>query len=286
LSCPPIPGGPGACQHYHEQADDKETVFHVTIVPRHGTDGAPAGYLAVEQDITQWKKKDEQWYQDANRQYLLHLAGGFAHEINNPLTVLSGMLQEYGRQSGFDEEQRRDFQTMIKACNRIREFVSRIRTLSAEETEDGGSTDVAAIFSRAAGYFQEFFRIKDIHIAWDLPERWPDPGMNLGALAKVVFNLLHYIADSIRPGGTIRIEVPPPGDRPYLQAVFSSDAFISLPHHLNNMFLSPGQSGEVDAIHALGLTTVHNLVKNHRGNLRIEQSAPRAMAFHLEIPLR
>jgi signal transduction histidine kinase len=286
LSCPPVSGGPGACQQYHEHADDREAVFHVTISARRDQSGDNAGYLIVQQDITQWKQRDEQRYQDANRQYLLHLAGGFAHEINNPLTVVSGMLQEYSQLSDLDEERRQDFRTMVRACNRIREFVNRIRALSAEESEDGSAADAATIFNRAAGYFQEFFRIKDIHIAWDLPDRWSNPSMSPGVLAKIVFNLLHYIADSIRPGGTIRIEVPPPNDHPYLQAVFSSDEFISLPHQLNNIFLSPGHPSELDAIHALGLTTVHNLVKGHHGNLRIEQKAPRGMAFYLEIPLR
>ncbi|HPQ41098.1 MAG TPA: histidine kinase dimerization/phospho-acceptor domain-containing protein, partial [bacterium] len=182
LSSPPVSGDPGVCQQYHEHADDRETVYHVTISSRQKKTGEKTGYLVVQQDITQWKQRDEQRYQDANRQYLLHLAGGFAHEINNPLTVLSGTLQEYSQMNGLDEERRQGFHTMVKACNRIREFVNRIRALSAEESEDNNATDVATIFNRAAGYFQEFFRIKDIHIAWDLPDHWPNPVMNPGVL--------------------------------------------------------------------------------------------------------
>jgi len=267
-------------------ADDAETIYHVTVEPRFAPEGERTGYIVIQQDVTPWKKQDDLWHRQANRQYLLHLAGGFAHEINNPLTVLSGLIQEYSRLGGQSEEQRRDFQTMQKACNRIQEYVQRVRMFSAEEAEEDLTGDLSEIFSRALGLFQEFLRIKGIRIEYDLRGPWPPLAIKNALFAKIVFNLVHYIADSVHPGSVIQIRFVAPPDSKLFHVVFSSDAFIAIPSPLSDLFLPYGPNETLNMIHSIGLGTVHDLVLGNRGNLRVEQHSPRGLAFHLELPVR
>jgi C4-dicarboxylate-specific signal transduction histidine kinase len=284
-ACPSGPDWIEGQNRYDEMAEDTEAVYQVTLAPRRDAAGRPGGFLAVQQDITSWKKADDRWCQDASREYLYHLAGGIAHEINNPLTILHGLLQEYACDAELRPEQRQDFQTMTRASNRIREFIRRLLAFSAGEPDAGASGDLSAILSLSASFFQEFFRIKGIRIEWQLPERWPPLAMNPGVFAKVAFNLIHYIADSIRTGGVIRVLTPVAGDPGCYRMVFSSNDFLSIPTHLSHMFMTYGGNGEVEAIHALGLSTAHDLVKNNRGHLRVERTAPTTLAFLLDIPL-
>jgi two-component system cell cycle sensor histidine kinase/response regulator CckA len=284
-TCPYSPDQTEGRDCYRELADDTESVYQVTVTLRRDAGGRPCGYLAVQQDVTRWKKADDRWCQDASREYLYHLAGGIAHEINNPLTVLHGLLQEYACDAELRSEQRQDFQTMSRACDRIREFVRRLLAFSAEEPEAGPAGNLEGILSRTVSFFQEFFRIKGIRIEWELPARWPPMAMKPGVFAKVAFNLVHYIADSIRPGGVIRVQIPEGGDANYFRMVFASDDFVAVPTRLNDLFLPFGGNGEVGAIHSLGLATVHDLVKTSQGHMRMERTAPHALAFHLEIPL-
>lgn len=286
MSCPRGPDWIEGQNRYDEMAEDTEAVYQVTLTPRRDAAGLPCGYMVVQQDITPWKKADDRWCQDASREYLYHLAGGIAHEINNPLTVLHGLLQEYACDAELRPEQRQDFQTMTRACNRIREFVRRLLAFSAEETEAGAAGDLSAILSLSASFFQEFFRIKGIRIEWELPERWPPMAMSPGVFAKVAFNLVHYIADSIRTGGAIRVLTPVAGNPGFFRMVFTSDDFLAIPTHLGHMFMTFGGGGEVEAIHALGLSTAHDLVKTSHGHLRVERTAPTTLSFLLDIPLR
>ncbi len=285
MACPCGPEWIEGQDRYDEMAEDTEAVYQVTVVPRQDASGRTSGFLVVQQDITSWKKADDRWCQDASREYLYHLAGGIAHEINNPLTVLHGLVQEYACDAELRPEQRQDFQTMTRACDRIREFIRRLLAFSAEETDAGSSGDLSAILSLSAGFFQEFFRIKGIRIEWELPERWPPLAMSPGVFARVAFNLIHYIADSIRTGGAIRVLTPVAGNPGCFRMIFTSDDFLSIPAHLSHMFMTFRGNGEVEAIHALGLSTAHDLVKSNRGHLRVERTAPTTLAFLLDIPL-
>lgn len=280
-----VPTRPGA-GFYRETADDAETIYHVTVEPRLNPAGEQSGYIVIQQDVTAWKKQDDFWHRQANRQYLLHLAGGFAHEINNPLTVLSGLLQELCRQSGQSEEQHQDFLTMQKACDRIQEYVQRVRMFSAEEAKEDLTGDLSEIFARALGLFQEFLRIKGIRIEYDLRGPWPPLAIKNALFAKIVFNLVHYIADSVQPGSVIQIRIIAPAGSRLFQVSFSSDAFISIPAQLSDLFLPYGPPDGLDMVHSIGLNTVHDLVLGHRGNLRVEQCSPSGLAFHLELPVR
>ncbi len=269
---------------YMEQADDNESMYHVTVTRRYNDEGEMIGYLVIQKDVTQHAAEEARRHLESSREYFSHLASGMAHEINNPLTVLSGLLQEHVQDRNLSPDLQRDYRTMVKACNRIQEFVKYLLSFSYEEDRHGPARDVRSLLRRIMTFFQEFFRIRNLNIVLDIQGECPALAMTTAIFEKIAFNLVHYVADAVAPGGTITIRVPANQPAHFLLMELSSSDFMTIPVQLENIFRSFGRNDDMDAIHTLGMNTVHKLLKDNHGNIRLERTAEHELHIRIEIP--
>jgi len=270
--------------HYQETAEDLERIYRVSVLPRYNSDGEKIGFLVIQIDDTQHCIEVNHRNQEASRKFFTHFAGDVAHEINNPLTILYGLLQDYNRRPALKEEQQSDFQTMLKACNRIREFIDYLLRFSTDDSADDFVQDIRSVVINVAGFFQEYFRVKELCLDLNISGQVCLLNLRISVFEQILFNLIHYMADSIVPGGVVSIMVDYPETSGYVHLTFSSTDYVVTPEHLENIFLNFGKNDEMDAIHSLGMNSVHNLLKTHNGNFRIERISENEMSIHLEIP--
>ena len=92
-----------------------------------GPDGAPLSYLLIARDITQ-RKKDEAKQIHADRMANLgEMASGIAHEINQPLNIISMVLDAVMLESARKDVMEIDF--IKQKFDRIFENITRIRNI-------------------------------------------------------------------------------------------------------------------------------------------------------------
>ena len=73
-----------------ERSDDGRKWFHVVRIPVYDEAGRAAGLLRMERDITEIKAYEQQLIQAQKMESIGKLAGGVAHEINTPLSIILG----------------------------------------------------------------------------------------------------------------------------------------------------------------------------------------------------
>jgi len=284
-TCPMNPWRADLPEQYTETAADLEIIYHVTVQARHGQNGQIIGYMVVQIDDTRHFIEENRRTQEISRRFFSHLASDVAHEINNPLTVLYGLLQEYNRYPKLNAYQKNDFKRMINASKRIREFVDYMLRFSSEEVRDDEVQDIQDVLLKVMRFFQEFLRVKGIQIDFKVQGETCPLHIRTSMFEKILFNLIHYIADSITPGGEIRILADHSKSKNYLHLSFTSSDFLMLPESLENIFLNFGENHGMDAIHSLGMSTVYNLIKDHNGDIRVERPSETELAIHLGIPI-
>jgi signal transduction histidine kinase len=284
-TCPMNPWKSDLAEQYTETAKDLEIIYHVCVQARHDDQGEIDGYMVVQIDDTKHFIEENRRTQEISRRFFSHLASDVAHEINNPLTILYGLLQEYNRYPKLNAYQKNDFKKMINASNRIREFVDYMLRFSTEEIQDDEVQDIQDVLLKVMRFFQEFLRVKGIKIDFKIQGETCPLHIKTSMFEKILFNLIHYIADSIAPGGTIRILADHSQSRNHLHLSFSSSDFLITPESLENIFLNFGENHGMDAIHSLGMSTVYNLIKDHNGDIRVERPTENELAIHLGIPI-
>jgi PAS domain S-box-containing protein len=108
--------------------DGTRVQVSVAISPLRGPSGAVIGASAIGRDITEKKRADAALREAATLRSVTSLAVAAAHEINNPLTVVSGELQLLAREVGARWGSR--IAAMLEGLERIREVVLRMNQIT------------------------------------------------------------------------------------------------------------------------------------------------------------
>ncbi|HKC98681.1 MAG TPA: MASE1 domain-containing protein [Methylomirabilota bacterium] len=108
--------------------DSTRVQVSVAISPLRSPSGAVIGASAISRDITEKARADAALREAATLRSVTSLAVAAAHEINNPLTVVSGELQLLAREIGARWSSR--VAAMLEALERIREVVLRMNQIT------------------------------------------------------------------------------------------------------------------------------------------------------------
>src|SRR5207253_8892250 len=108
--------------------DGSRVQVSVTVSPLRRSSGIIIGASAIGRDITEKKRAEAALREAATLRSVTSLAVAAAHEINNPLTVVSGELQLLTREVGGRWSSR--ITAMLEALERIREVVLRMNQIT------------------------------------------------------------------------------------------------------------------------------------------------------------
>jgi signal transduction histidine kinase len=106
----------------------------VTVSPLRSASGAVIGASAIGRDVTEKRRADAALREATTLRSVASLAVAAAHEINNPLTVVSGELQLLAREVGARWSGR--IASMLEALERIREVVLRMNRITRLENAE------------------------------------------------------------------------------------------------------------------------------------------------------
>src|SRR5439155_74582 len=108
--------------------DGSRVQVSITVSPLRSSSGIIIGASAIGRDITEKKRAEAALREAATLRSVASLAVAAAHEINNPLTVVSGELQLLAREAGARWGGR--VGSMLEALERIGEVVMRMNQMT------------------------------------------------------------------------------------------------------------------------------------------------------------
>ncbi len=140
-----------------EVEDFNEKVFAITIIP---LGGEKLGVL--KQDITYFKKFQEDQFYKYNLNVVTNLAAGIAHEVNNPLTVIQGLTELYLRNDkSFSRE---DMEKILKMCSRIKMSISHFMGYFDSTFFEKVECKVYDLIDRAVKLYKSYVKCEKIDV--------------------------------------------------------------------------------------------------------------------------
>lgn len=205
------------------------------------------------------------------------LAGGVAHEINNPAGVILGrasFLRTVLEESGGDAEQIADLAVMERQAERIRQITGSLLRFARASTGERRPVDLADVARDAIALARLEARARSIDLRDELAAApvTADPQ----ALEQVVYNLLRNAVHAAR--GTVWVRTGPDG------LVVEDDGPGIPPEHLPRVFepffttKPPGEGT------GLGLAVVHGIVGEHGGRIVAENVPDGGARFRVTLP--
>lgn len=220
------------------------------------------------------------------------IAGGFAHEIRNPLTSIKTFIQLAPERKD-DVEFMGTFSAIVADdVNRIERLIQEIldyaRYMEPKFTEE----DLNDIVGSCLYFIEVKADSKSIVIAKDLALHLPPAMVDRQQIKQVLLNLFLNAMEAMQDrGGRLAVKThlltKPAGDTWLQIEVTDTGGGIPadvLEHIFDPFYTTKHDSGEHVGT-GLGLTIVHQIVKEHHGSIEVESTVGSGTTFFVNLPV-
>jgi signal transduction histidine kinase len=211
------------------------------------------------------------------------LAGGVAHEINNPLMVILGRAELLLQDLAADAPAARDLDTIRRETVRIADIVRNLLQFS-REGHDGavGPVDVNRAVEAVVSMTRQILSVDSVVIDTDLGRDLPPVSGNSGQLQQVFTNIVINAFHAMPGGGKLFIRTTHRGSE--VSASFTDTGFGIPPEHLGNIFDPFFTTKREGKGTGLGLTVSYGIIRAHHGDIRVESEPGKGTCFTVILP--
>lgn len=228
--------------------------------------------------------------QNSKMSALGQMASGMAHEINNPLAIITGKAMALKRLLDTNQEMVRekisgDLSTIINTANRIAKIIRSLRAFSRNGEQDPFSeTHLPTWISEV---LELCYRTIDSHAITLKVREIPDVKFEAreSQLSQVLLNLLNNSIDAIK--GTENREIELSFDvKNDKVLIYVRDSGAIIPAEVQARLMEPFFTTKPIGVGTgLGLSISLGIMKSHQGNLRLVTEDSRT-CFEMEIPIK
>jgi PAS domain S-box-containing protein len=256
-----------------------------TASPLLDTEGKPAGVIISVRDVTTEKKLEQQVIQSERLAAMGQMIGGFAHELNNPLTSILGMT-ELLQDSETSESSRKQLVSLHQQARRAAEIVQNLQYFARPPAPGRSPVNLSELIQRTLHLQAYPLRKSNITVDFlqdpTLPAVMADPNQLMQVFLNLILNADQAIRES-REKGTIRIRLGRNPDSVWV--MFQDDgpgiAQEVLPHIFDPFFTTkrPGRGT------GLGLSICKTLLREHNGNIEAATAQGGGAVFTIKLPV-
>jgi signal transduction histidine kinase len=212
------------------------------------------------------------------------LAGGVAHEINNPLMVILGRTELMLMDDKVSDDARKNLDTICHETERIARIVQNLLTFSRKSRQEKiESVDVNDVLERTLMLSEHQLTVGNTKVLKQFDPSVPHIDANAGQLQQVFMNLIINAHHAMPDGGELTIRTASvPDDRVVIEI---SDTGCGIdPDDVNRIFDPFFTTKEEGKGTGLGLAVSRNIVDNHGGDIGVQSTPGVGTTFRVVLP--
>jgi PAS domain S-box-containing protein len=256
--------------------------------------GQIKSFLTVDTDITEKKQLESQFLRAQRLESLGMLAGGIAHDLNNVLTPIMGIVQLLPLKiSNLDAQTQNLLQILDESAHRGANLVKQILSFTRGVEGKTSNVQVGHLLAETHKIIQETFP-KNIEFSIDLPSDLWLTVADATLLHQVFMNLCVNARDAMPKGGSLQItaenlEIDENYARMNLAAKVGSYIAITIadtgmgipPEILDRIFDPFFTTKDIGKGTGLGLSTVIGVIKSHQGFINVYSEVGKGTRFKI-----
>jgi|GEM_PF-482369 len=228
-----------------------------------GADGR-LSVFAVNSDITEHRRQEEQRVRAQRMESLGTLAGGIAHDLNNVLTPILMSVQQL-RDGEPDARRRATLDAVEAAAERGAAMIRQVLSFARGSEVQRAPVDLAGLLWEVGRFCGETLP-KSIELRVETPHRLPTVLGDETELFQVLVNLVTNARDAMPDGGALTIRATADASAVRVEVRDSGSGMDpATAGRILEPFFTTKESGT-----GLGLPTSAAIVKAHGGELRVE----------------
>jgi PAS domain S-box-containing protein len=271
---------------YVENKRKDGSQFHTELLisPIIDADGTVVGFLGAHRDITEQKILEQQLVRSQKMEAIGTLAAGIAHEVGNPLTSISSLVQVIQRTTT-DQFAIEKLELIKNQINRIARIIRDLVDFSRPSTHIVRPTSVNNVLRDALNIVQYGKKVKNIQFKVELADSLPDLNLVADQLVQVFINILMNAVDALggKPG-TIGMRSRLNGSS--VEVLIADSGKGVTPEDREKIFEPFFTTKEVGKGTGLGLWVSYGIVKNFGGDITVESEPERGSLFTVTLPVK
>ncbi len=249
------------------------------------SDNKLSGVIMSVRDITVEKKLEQQIIQSERLAAMGQMIGGFAHELNNPLTAILG-VSELLREGESNESRVKQLTMLHQQARRATEIVQNLMYFSRPPAPGKTPVNLSELVDRTLHLHAYSLRKSNITVDFLTEEGLPQITGDPHQLMQVFLNLMLNAEQAIREArekGTLRIRLRKTDG--HIQVTFEDDGPGISADILPNIFdpfyttKRPGRGT------GLGLSICKAVLKEHAGNIEAASAPGGGAVFTVSLPI-
>jgi len=238
---------------------------------------------AICVDVSDRKRLESQLIQSEKMAAIGQLAAGIAHEIRNPLGIITNALYDLGEVlENRSAEVEEDLQIAKEEMARVQAIIENLLEFSRDSRGEVEPVDIDELLRRTLQLLSKSLQNSDVRVVTELGGL-PLCSSNQNALRQVFLNLITNAVQAMPNGGELYLKTELlPDER--IQVVFR-DTGVGIPEeHLRSIFnpffttKAPGQGT------GLGLSVVHSVIRRLHGDIQVTSKVGEGTTFVIDLP--
>ncbi len=231
------------------------------------------------------RHREEQIIQSKKLSSLGVLTAGVAHELTNPLNNISMIAQTYAEvYEKLSDRDKIEFMNRVDGeVERMREIVKNLLDFSKPKEANLREADINTVIKKTLKLMENTLGISNVETRLNLMEMLPSVYIDESQIQQVLVNLIVNAVQSMPSGGTLFLSSRHGrnGDSVEMTVMDTGKGIPPefLPHIFDPFFSTKGVGGT-----GLGLSVSYGIIKNHKGNIRVDSKAGVGTTFTIELP--
>ncbi|WP_129748212.1 sensor histidine kinase [Flavobacterium anhuiense] len=211
------------------------------------------------------------------------MTAGIAHELNTPLGNILGFA-ELIKDHNTDPDIDSDISIVINSVIYSREIVKRLMFFSCEMPQKLEVQEIKPVILFALSFLKSNFQKKEIKNELFIKNENITAKFDSVQITQVLFNLIINAIYAYPEKSTIKIIIDDDESNLYLKI---EDQGTGIPENIKEKIFDPFFSTKpVNYGCGLGLSVVYGIIKNHNGQILLQDNFPNGTIFIIKIPLK
>lgn len=249
-----------------------------------GAGGSPDSAVLYYRDVTEERRLQREVIQQEKMAAIGMLAGGVAHEINNPIGGILAFTQLMKRDANDNKALMDDLEEIEKAAIRCKKIVSDLLDFSRVTREgDRVEVDINVLLEKVFPFLQREMRSFNVELEFRGDPNLPQVVGHADRLQQVFINLMTNACHAMPKGGVLTVETSRGAGGVVLVKVRDTGEGIpkDLCERIFDPFFTTKEPGKGTG---LGLSISYRIVREHGGEITCDSVGEGGAEFTVRLP--
>lgn len=261
--------------------EDRELTIGYTLSPLTGSGTEAAGFILIFQDLSHWKRLQEENRLQERMAAVGQMASGLAHEIGNPLAAISGSVQMLASGVPANSPKRKLLDIILKESQRLDRTIKGFLQFARPTEAASVRFDVAALLAENLELLRNSSEVGEEHsleLTLD-----PESVFLVGdpdQITQIFWNLVRNSLRAMSEGGRLQVSGKLIDSRYQIEFL---DTGCGMTAEEKSRMFHPFRS-YFDSGTGIGMAIVYRIVQEHKGQLDVESRPGQGTRVRVDLP--